>query len=61
MIVVSLIDEGGHAEVPPKAIAVAPVKPVPVIVTMSPPVVGPDDGETFVTDGTGAAPLISKA
>jgi hypothetical protein len=40
------------AAVPPKLTPVAPVKPVPLIVTVVPPVVGPDAGLTLVTDGT---------
>jgi hypothetical protein len=40
------------AALPPKVTAVAPVKPVPLIVTVVPPVVGPDVGLTLVTDGT---------
>jgi hypothetical protein len=40
------------AAVPPKLTPVAPVKPVPLIVTVVPPVVGPDVGLTLVTDGT---------
>jgi hypothetical protein len=38
----------------PKFTAVAPVKPVPVIVTLVPPAVGPLLGLTFVTVGAGA-------
>jgi hypothetical protein len=40
------------AALPPKLTPVAPVKPVPLIVTVVPPVVGPDVGLTLVTDGT---------
>jgi hypothetical protein len=40
------------AAVPPKLTPVAPVKPVPLIVTVVEPVVGPDVGLTLVTDGT---------
>jgi hypothetical protein len=36
---------------PPIVTAVAPVKPVPVIVTDCPPASGPDDGLTAVTSG----------
>jgi hypothetical protein len=39
------------AEVDPKSTAVAPVKPLPVIVTDVPPVYGPDPGLTDVTVG----------
>jgi len=39
----------------PNATFVAPVNPVPVIVTVVPPVVGPDVGEIFVITGLGAA------
>ena len=35
----------------PKRTVVAPVNPVPVIVTEVPPAVGPDDGEIAVTFG----------
>ena len=34
----------------PKATLVAPLKPVPVMVTVVPPVVGPELGEMAVTD-----------
>ncbi len=37
----------------PNFTAVAPVKLVPVIVTVVPPVVGPLVGDTLVTVGTG--------
>ena len=39
------------AGVVPKVTAVAPVNPVPVIVTEVPPAVVPDVGETLVNDG----------
>ena len=39
------------AAVAPKVTAVAPVKPVPVIVTVEPPVCGPAVGESEVTVG----------
>jgi len=42
------------ADVPPKLTEVAPVNPVPVIVTTVPPVVGPAVGNTPVTVGTGS-------
>src|SRR2546421_732276 len=41
------------AWVPPNWTAVAPVKPVPVIVTLVPPADGPFDGLTAVTVGAG--------
>ena len=37
----------------PKSTLVAPVKPVPVMVTVVPPPVGPDVGEMLVTVGAG--------
>ncbi len=40
------------AFVPPKRTAVAPVKLVPVIVTVVPPVVDPDVGDKVVADGS---------
>ena len=40
------------AAVPPKRTPVAPVKPVPVMVTVVPPVTGPLAGKTPVTTGT---------
>ena len=39
------------AAVPPKSTAVAPVNPVPVMVTVVPPAVVPVVGEIEVTDG----------
>ena len=42
------------AAVAPKVTAVAPVKLVPVIVTVVPPAPGPDVGEIDVTVGAGA-------
>ncbi len=39
------------AAVPPIVTPVAPAKPVPVIVTDVPPVVGPDDGVIELTAG----------
>ena len=41
------------AGIPPKRTALAPVKPVPVIVTTVPPVAGPPFAESFVTVGGG--------
>ncbi len=51
VIAVALSTVNAAAGVPPKLIALAPVKPVPVIVTLVPPAAGPDDGLTFVTVG----------
>src|SRR5665213_1810345 len=45
----------------PKATDVAPVKPEPVIVTMVPPAVVPDVGETALTTGTGAPNVKTSA
>ena len=41
------------AAVPPNVTAVAPVKPVPVMTTLVPPVAGPDVGARPLTDGAG--------
>ena len=38
----------------PKVTLVAPVKSVPVITTLVPPLRGPDDGDIAVTAGAGA-------
>ena len=38
---------------PPNVTTVAPVKPVPVIVTFVPPAAGPLDGPTELTIGAG--------
>ena len=35
----------------PKSTSVAPVKPVPVMVTVSPPVADPESGDIDVNDG----------
>jgi len=40
--------------VPPKLIPVVPARPVPVIVTVVPPVTTPADGVMLVTAGTAA-------
>jgi hypothetical protein len=48
---VALLTVNVVAAVAPKLTAVAPVKPVPVIVTEVPPVSGPFVGLTFVTVG----------
>jgi len=42
------------AATPPKRTLVAPVKFVPVMVTVVPPVLGPEVGETLVTVGAPA-------
>ena len=42
------------AAVPPIVTAVAPVKPVPVMVTLVPPALGPALGEIAVTVGAAA-------
>ena len=47
--------------VPPKSTAVAPVNPVPVIVTVSPPKSSPEAGDTPVTVGgliVGGGPVV---
>jgi len=54
VIWVAEFTEYAAAAVLPNATAVASVNPVPVIVTDVPPAVEPEDGETDVTDGTGA-------
>ena len=51
MIDVALFTVNDAAAVAPKLTAVAPVKPVPVIVTEVPPAVGPLVGLTLVTVG----------
>jgi len=43
------------AAVPPKLTAVAPLKFVPVIVTLVPPALGPEAGFTLVIAGAGVA------
>jgi hypothetical protein len=45
---------------PPNPTLVAPVKPLPVIVTVVPPACGPDDGEIDVIVG-GEEPLMSAS
>src|SRR6478735_564937 len=50
-MVVALLTVNVVAAVAPKSTAVAPVKPVPVIVTLVPPAVGPEFGLTLVTVG----------
>ena len=54
MIVVSFTTVTFVAGVVPKSTAVAPVKPVPVIVTRVPPAVGPLVGLRPVTVGAAA-------
>jgi len=51
LIIASLVTVNEVAGVPLKLTAVAPVKPVPVMNTVSPPAVEPDDGEMRVIDG----------
>jgi hypothetical protein len=51
VMLVSLATEMFVAGVAPKFTADAPVRPVPVIVTVFPPAVGPDEGATPVTVG----------
>ena len=46
------------AGVAPKATAVVPLRPVPVMVTEVPPDTGPEDGERLVT--LGAATYVNK-
>ena len=51
VIEVALLTVNEVAALPPIVTAVAPVKPVPVIVTDCPPAKGPDEGEMAVTVG----------
>ena len=51
MIWVALLTVKPVAAVAPKVTAVAPEKPVPVMVTVVPPVAGPEVGEIEVTVG----------
>lgn len=51
VIDVSLLKMKDEAGTEPKLTAVAPVKPVPVMVTVSPPIVVPVIGDTAVTTG----------
>jgi hypothetical protein len=48
---VALLTTTPVAALAPKWTAVAPVNPVPVMVTLVPPAAGPDDGLTEVTVG----------
>ena len=54
VMLVALVTVKLGAFVVPKLTAVALVKPVPVIVTLVPPALGPDAGLTPVTVGTAA-------
>ena len=51
VIIVSLTTVTPVTYASPMVTAVAPVKPLPVMVTVVPPVAGPDIGETCVTIG----------
>ena len=51
VMVVAFTTVLADTEMPPIETAVAPVKPVPVIVTACPPAVGPDDALMDVTVG----------
>ena len=51
LIEVALLTVNEDAAIDPKLTAVAPVKPVPVMVTLVPPAAGPVFGFTPVTDG----------
>jgi len=53
VIVVSLATVNTAVLPDPKLTAVAPVNPVPVMVTGVPPVLGPEPGLRLVTAGTG--------
>ena len=53
VIVVAFPTETPVAAAPPKVTLVAPVKVVPVMVTLVPPAVGPEFGLTEVTVGPG--------
>ena len=59
VIVVSLTTVKSVAAVVPKSTAVAPVNPVPVIVTKVPPAAGPLVGLMPVTVGAAAAAWVS--
>jgi hypothetical protein len=47
------------AATPPKCTPLAPVKPLPVTVTLVPPAVVPEDGETPVTVGAAGHTVMS--
>jgi hypothetical protein len=51
MIEVSLCTVNDPADVEPKATAVAPMNPLPVILTLIPPEISPAAGEIEVTTG----------
>ena len=59
VICVALLTVKPLALVAPNFTAVAPVNPVPVMVTVVPPPVGPDAGDTLVMVGGGWA-LITR-
>ena len=54
VIFVAEITVKPEALIIPNITVVAPVNPVPVIITVVPPAAGPDIGEMLVTAGTGA-------
>jgi hypothetical protein len=54
MIEVALTTENVVAAALPNLTAVAPVNPVPVMVTLVPPATGPAFGRTLVTTGAAA-------
>jgi hypothetical protein len=58
VISVSLTTEKLVAAAPPMVTEVAPVKPLPVIVTDVPPVIGPVAGEMPVKIGVGGAAVV---
>lgn len=58
VICVELLTVKPVALVAPKRTAVAPVKLVPVMITLLPPVVGPVVGEILLTVGTGKALIV---
>jgi hypothetical protein len=58
VIVVALLTVNVVAAVPPKVTEVAPVKPVPVIVTTVPPAVGPMFGVKLVNVGAGVGGVV---
>jgi hypothetical protein len=45
----------------PNATLVAPVKPVPVMVTVVPPAIGPELGEIDVTTGAGRSTNVNRS
>ena len=52
-VLVVWVTSSGATEADPNRTAVASVKPLPVIVTVVPPALGPLSGSTPVTSGTG--------